>query len=79
MGVIHRVTQGLGRAIRPTRPELAAHLAGLLTGAYHFNTGNTTSGLVNHFFDATEPDANMTMALDFEDNRASQMSLSQGV
>jgi hypothetical protein len=34
---------------------------------------------LNHFFDATKPDANTTMALHFEDNRASQMSLSQAV
>jgi lysozyme len=79
-GMIHKATQGLG----VTDPAYAkrtanARLAGLLTGAYHFNTGDTISGQINHFFDVADPDSQTLMALDFEDNRASQMSLSQAV
>ena len=33
-----------------------ARLADLLTGAYHFNTGDTPQGQVNHFFDVVQPD-----------------------
>lgn len=79
-GLIHKATQGLG----VTDPAYGARtrnarLGGLLTGAYHFNTGDTIPGQVNHFFDAVKPDAQTMMALDFEDNRASQMTLAQAV
>jgi lysozyme len=77
-GLIHKATQGLRMTDTAYAPRVkAARNAGLLTGAYHFNTGDSIAGQVNHFFDAAEPDANTLMALDFEDNRASQMSLSQ--
>jgi lysozyme len=79
-GVIHKATQGLG----VNDPAYAARtksarLGGLLTGAYHFNTGDTPQGQINHFFDAAQPDGQTLMALDLEDNRASQMSLSEAV
>jgi GH25 family lysozyme M1 (1,4-beta-N-acetylmuramidase) len=79
-GMIHKATQGAGN----TDPAYAARtkaarLGGLYTGAYHFNTGDTIPGQVNHFFDAAQPDAKTFMCLDFEDNRASQMSLSMAV
>jgi lysozyme len=79
-GLIHKATQGAGStdpAYRARRTN--ARLGGLLTGAYHFNTGDTIPGQVNHFFDAVQPDASTLMALDFEDNRASQMTLAQAV
>ena len=52
-GLIHKANQGLG----VNDPAYAgrtrnACLGGLLTGAYHFNTGDTIPGQVNHFFDA---------------------------
>lgn len=79
-GLIHKTTQGLGVADPAyTKRVQNARLAGLLTGGYHFNTGDTISGQVDHFFDVAQPDANTVMVLDFEDNRASQMSLSQAV
>lgn len=79
-GLIHKATQGKG----VTDPAYAKRTAaarsdGLLTGAYHFNAGDTISRQVNHFFDAADPDANTLMALDFEDNRKSQMTLAQAV
>lgn len=79
-GLIHKATQGLGvndaAYVARTRN---ARAGGLLTGAYHFNTGDTVAGQLNHFFDAAMPDGQTLMALDFEDNRASQMSLAQAV
>lgn len=75
-GVINKATQGIGITDSAyTLRTKNARLAGLSTGAYHFNTGDTAQGQVNHFFDAAQPDANTLMCLDFEDNRASQMSL----
>lgn len=77
-GIIHKATQGLGVNDHAyTGRVKAARSAGLRTGAYHFNTGDSIQGQVDHFFDAAMPDAQTLMALDFEDNRASNMSLSQ--
>lgn len=78
--MIHKATQGVG----VNDPAFASRVknarqAGLKTGAYHFNTGDLVIGQINHFFDAAQPDASTMMALDFEDNRASQMTLAQAV
>lgn len=79
-GFIHKATQGLGVNDPAYTVRTAnARLGGLLAGAYHFNTGDSIPGQVNHFFDAARPDAQTMMALDFEDNRASQMTLAQAV
>jgi GH25 family lysozyme M1 (1,4-beta-N-acetylmuramidase) len=79
-GIIHKATQGIGVADPAYASRVKnARLAGLLTGAYHFNTGDTIASQVNHFFDVAEPDSQTLMALDFEDNRASQMSLVQAM
>lgn len=79
-GLIHKATQGLGVSdpAYATRTK-SARAASLMTGAYHFNTGDSVQGQINHFFDAAEPDSRTLMALDFEDNRASQMTLAQAV
>lgn len=77
-GLIHKATQGAGVIDSACRSRVKnARAAGLLTGLYHFNTGDTVAAQVNHFFDVAEPEAQTLMCLDFEDNRASQMSLSQ--
>jgi lysozyme len=79
-GLIHKATQGLGVTDSAYTARVRnARMRGLLTGAYHFNTGDTVQGQINHFFDAAKPDASTMMALDFEDNRASQMTLAQAV
>lgn len=79
-GIIHKATQGIGVADRAYAPRVkAARAAGLLTGAYHFNTGDDVQDQVDHFFDVAQPDDQTLMALDFEDNRASQMSLDEAV
>jgi lysozyme len=77
-GIIHKATQGAGvtdHAYAERRKQATG--AGLLWGAYHFNTGEPVATQVQHFLDAAAPDENTLMALDFEDNRASQMNLDQ--
>jgi lysozyme len=76
-GLIHKATQGIGASDQTYAPRIkAARQAGLLTGAYHFNTGDTAQGQVNHFFDVAQPDDQTLMCLDFEDNNISPMPLS---
>jgi len=76
--VIHKATQGSGMtdSAYAARRKMAAD-AGLRWGAYHFNTGDPVATQVQHFLDAARPDKDTLMVLDFEDNRASNMSLDQ--
>lgn len=79
-GIIHKATQGVDvddHAYAGRR--VTAKGAGLLWGAYHFNTGASVAAQVDHFMRAAAPDAQTLMALDFEDNKVSEMSLSQAV
>lgn len=75
-GCILKATQGV-HMIDPTYTDrMAAVLAaGMLGGAYDFNTGDPVGQQVNNFFDAAKPTDRTLCALDFEDNRVSQMSL----
>jgi lysozyme len=75
-GVIHKATQGVDIDDHTYifRRTMALN-AGLLWGAYHFNTGAAISAQVDHFLRAAKPDDNTLMALDFEDCTASEMSL----
>jgi lysozyme len=78
LGVIHKATQGLtdtDAKYAERRPLAVA--AGLLWGAYHFNTGAPIRAQVGHFLQAAKPDDKTLMALDFEDYSVSEMSLSQ--
>lgn len=76
--IIHKATQGAGVTDHAyaERRKMATD-AGLLWGAYHFNTGEAVDTQVQHFLDAAKPDDHTLMALDFEDNRHSQMTLAQ--
>lgn len=78
LGVIHKCTQGAGYAdpLYTTRRKAATD-AGLLWGAYSFNTGEPVVAQINEFISHALPDKNTLMALDFEDNPKSQMSLGQ--
>ena len=76
--VFLKATQGIG----VTDPlyharRVAAQAAELLIGAYHFNTGDTIPAQVQHFLDAAKPDIDLEMALDFEDNKANQMTFDE--
>ena len=77
-GVIHKCTQGAGYAdpAYALRRKLATD-AGLLWGAYTFNTGAPVVAQISEFISHAEPDSNTLMCLDFEDNPSSQMSLAQ--
>lgn len=78
IGVIHKATQGVN-AQDPTY-VLRRHWAqeqGLLWGAYHFNTGEPVEQQVHNFLQHALPDENTLMALDFEDNSMSEMSIEQ--
>lgn len=78
LGVIHKCTQGANYVdpMYTTRRKLALD-AGLLWGAYTFNTGEPIVLQVKNFIAHAEPDVQTLMCLDFEDNPASQMSLAQ--
>jgi GH25 family lysozyme M1 (1,4-beta-N-acetylmuramidase) len=78
LGIIHKCTQGAGYAdpMYATRRKLVTD-AGLLWGAYSFNTGESVSAQVKEFLSHAELDNSTLMALDFEDNPHSQMSLDQ--
>ncbi len=80
LGVIHKVTQGVDFVDQKyaMRRKLATD-AGLLWGAYCFNTGQDVEQQVTQFISHADPDAKTLMALDFEDNPHSQMSLAQAL
>ena len=80
VGVIHKSDQGS----QSTDGTYALHrtaieAAGLEHGAYHFNNGDDVATQVAHFFAVATPSARTLMALDFEDNRAGNMSLPQAL
>ena len=79
-GVIHKATQGKAYA-DPTylirRHQATA--AGLLWGAYHFNTGDDVKSQVRWFIDKARPDDKTLLVLDYEDNRLSNMNIHQAV
>lgn len=76
IGVIHKATQGVRvvDSAYASRRKLAK-AAGLMWGAYAFNTGESVPGQVDAFFHAADPDAETVMVLDFEDNPHSPMSI----
>lgn len=77
VGVIHKATQGtfVDKAYGARREQACA--AGLEWGAYDFNTGDPVKDQVARFIQTAQPDFKTSLWLDFEDNRASQMSLLQ--
>ena len=79
-GVIHKASEGsafIDRAYADRK--VLAESAGLLWGAYHFNTGEDVNLQVKNFIQAATPDDNTLMVLDFEDNVHSPMSIHQAV
>jgi GH25 family lysozyme M1 (1,4-beta-N-acetylmuramidase) len=80
VGVIHKAVQGarIDDHLYAVR-RLAAKTAGLMWGAYCFNTGEPVSAQVDEFFRVADPDDQTLMCLDFEDNPHSQMSLQQAI
>ena len=82
VGIIHKAHQGGAHApadaeYAKRRPLALAH--GFLWAAYAFNTGENVADQVAAFFAAATPDEHTGMFLDFEDNRASEMTVAQAV
>lgn len=82
-GVICKASEGAGYG-DPTydvrRRSIKA--AGLLHGAYHFNTGEAVRAQVDRFFLEADPDDSTLMVLDFEKQTVKskgQMSVSQAI
>lgn len=77
-GVIHKCTQGAGYVdpLYAKRRQQAID-AGLLWGAYSFNTGENVEAQVKEFLSHAEPDKDTLVCLDFEDNPHSNMSIAQ--
>lgn len=78
VGVIHKVSEGTGYA-DPSFPKRrrAIKEAGLLLGMYHFASGAEVARQVAWFVSKAAPEPDDLLALDYEDNAASQMSLEQ--
>jgi lysozyme len=71
IGVIHKVTQGLGGVdplYRKNKEKAVA--AGLLWGGYHFGTGSEGVAQAVHFLDEVGNDDDTLLVLDFEPNPA---------
>src|ERR1700721_2022411 len=79
-GVIHRAT----RSNASTDPAYAgrkelAEAAGLLWGAYAFNTGESAATQASRLLSVAKPDATTSRGLDLETNpRGAQLSLPSG-
>lgn len=79
-GIIHKATQGVAyRDPRYVSRRAGALKAGLLWGAYHFNTGDSVADQVKNFIGYAAPAADTLMVLDYEDNRLSNMKMAQAV
>jgi lysozyme len=79
-GIIHKASESntYKDPDYKTRRKLAAE-AGLLWGAYHFNSGGPVATQIDNFFTAAQPDEHTLMVLDYEDKPSSQMSIQQAV
>lgn len=78
VGVIHKSSQGNRFAdVAYEARRQKAKAAGLLWGAYHFNTGDDIPSQVEEFLQYADPDRDTLMALDYEDNSASEMSIDE--
>lgn len=75
-GVIHKATTGAkGRDNLYDDRRTAATDAGLLWGAYHWGTAQPAEQQVDNLLSWADPDENTLIALDFEKDSGSQMTL----
>src|SRR6266850_6046881 len=78
VGVIHKATQGtsmVDNMYQPNRQK--AQAAGLLWGAYHFGSAGDGVQQADFFLQKAAPDSQTLLALDFEPNGNSTMTLAQ--
>ena len=78
VGVIHKATEGTNWS-DPTYADRKqqAQAAGLWWGAYHFGTNNDGAAQAQYFLSKVNPGPNDLLALDFEENPQSQMTIAQ--
>lgn len=78
VGVIHKATQSTDW-IDPTYAarKQQAEAAGLWWGAYHFGTNTDGAAQAQYFLSKVNPGPNDLLALDFEQNPQSQMTIAQ--
>ena len=78
VGVIHKATQGTGwmDPTYDTRKQQALS-AGLWWGAYHFGTNEDGAAQAQYFLSKVNPGPKDLLALDFEENPSSQMTIAQ--
>ena len=78
VGVIHKATEGTNWS-DPTyasrKPQALA--AGLWWGAYHFGVNEDGAAQANYFLSIVKPGPEDLLALDFEENPSSQMTIAQ--
>lgn len=78
-GVIHKASQGFSmKDSKYAERRKMALDAGLLWGAYHFNSGDTVKSQVDNFLSAARPDDKTLLCLDYEDYK-SMMTIDQVV
>lgn len=78
VGVIHKATQGTNwtDSTYASRKQ-QAKAAGLWWGAYHFGTNTDGTAQAQYFLSIVNPGPNDLLALDFEENSSSQMTIAQ--
>ncbi len=78
VGVIHKATEGTGWS-DPTYAsrKQQALAAGLLWGAYHFGINEDGAAQAQYFLSVVNPGSQDLLALDFEQNPNSQMTITQ--
>lgn len=75
-GIIHKATTGAhGRDNLYDDRRQAATASGMLWGAYHWGTGQPAAQQLDNFLDWAAPDEDTLVALDFERDSGSQMTL----
>jgi lysozyme len=78
VGVIHKATQSTNwtDSTYASRKQ-QAEAAGLWWGAYHFGTNTDGTAQAQYFLSVVNPGPTDLLALDFEENSSSQMTISQ--
>jgi lysozyme len=78
VGIIHKATQATNWS-DPTYADRKqqATAAGLWWGAYHFGTNDDGAAQAQYFLSKVNPGPNDLLALDFEENPSSQMTIAQ--
>lgn len=78
VGIIHKATQGTNwsDSAYASRKQ-QAEAAGLWWGAYHFGINEDGAAQAQYFLSKVNPGPNDLLALDFEENPSSQMTIAQ--